>query len=76
MTVEQRSLSLGIKPSQQWNTCAQLVYYEDIRFETVKLVAEEGDGEDQVNLTENGKEDVEAIEEGGRKDGVASNSNI
>jgi hypothetical protein len=61
MTVEQGPLATRVKPSQKGYTSRQLVGDENIGLQFVQLLTPDRDCKDEVYLTKNCEEDVEAV---------------
>jgi hypothetical protein len=76
MAVKEGPLSARVKPSQKGHASRQLVNHEDIGVESIQLLAPDSDRDDEVYLTKNREEDVEAIQKSGRKEIVSANSDI
>ena len=63
------------KPAQKWNTGRKLIDEEDRRFQLRELPAP-GDSGEQVDLSEDRKEDFEAAEYGGREEAVTADTDV
>jgi hypothetical protein len=76
VAVEQYALPLGPHPSKEWHARRQLVNDKCIRSELSEFACKDRDGKDEMQLPQDRKKDMEAVQEGWWEYGIASYSNI